>query len=488
MPFGLTLPTQIAIMKPYSATRNIGRKCIVDIFREILYWINQVVIVLFCAAFFVQVIYVLLFFLKPKRYAPAKEKHKIAIMIPARNESAVIGDTVRALLQQNYPADRFHIYVVADNCTDNTAQLAREAGATVYERFDDDPSHKRASYAMQHGFRRILEDDPEVEFFIKFDADNAACPDYLSRMNDAYESGVKIARPYSNSKNIGQNMWAGISGLYYLRDSRFSCQVRSALGSDQMLTGAGMMVSADILRRVDGWDAMSTSDDSEFTLLRLMEGERIAYVSEAICYEDQPTTLKDTFNRNRRMGNGLNKVFFRHGFKFLFHFFRYWRWSYIDLFLQMMFVPMALAACFWFPAYYIFDFCYQAAIGDTAAMQAILINLAYVLAFGFYVPFVLQGLLAAILERKRLLVPWTKLLPTIICFPLFMIIYAISITLGILHNPQWKSVARNAPAMAITDAKAVAADVDPTEETAQDSSDQDEPTDTDQASTDSDRA
>ena len=109
----------------------------------------------------------LFFWIKPRKYPKAEKQHRFGIIIPARNEEEVIGDTIRTLFKQNYPRELFDVFVVAHNCTDNTAQRAREAGAIVFEHNDDDPKHKRVSYALQHGFRKIIAEYDNYDAFIQ---------------------------------------------------------------------------------------------------------------------------------------------------------------------------------------------------------------------------------------------------------------------------------------------------------------------------------
>lgn len=414
-----------------------------DIFNKVIDIINNIFLVLCGIAFAVQIIYVLFFWIRPRKYPKAQKQHRFGIIIPARNEEEVIGDTVRTLLKQNYPAELFDIFVVAHNCTDNTAKRAREAGAIVFEHNDDDPKHKRVSYALQHGFRKIIEEYDNYDAFIHFDADNLMNDDYIARMNDALDSGVKIARCYENSKNLDQNMWTGVSGLYYIRDSRIACHVRSGLHTDQMLTGAGMMVSAEIIKRHDGWKCMGVSDDAEFTLQAMLEGERTYYVPEATVYEDQPSTLKDTVNRNKRMGNGLFKLFFSHGLRCFGKFFTTFRFGYLDMFLTLLFIPIAVVACTWFPLYYGYKIIFAAVVGDIEFLIFIGKLIGYIILFAFYIPFTLQSLLAAWLDRKKLNVKFRKLWPSILLSPVFMIIYAVSICLGVFSRPKWKKIKRN---------------------------------------------
>lgn len=406
------------------------------------------------AAFTIQVVYILFFFVKAKRYPESPVKHKFGIVIPARNERDVIASTIKQILASDYPRELFDIYVVADNCTDDTAKIAREAGATVYEHFDSDPKHHKAGYGLQFLFEHLMKDHPdEYEAFIKFDADNLMERNYISKMNDAFHAGVKCARGFSNSKNIDQNIVAGISGLWYVRDCRFASHVRSALGTGTVLGGAGMMFSNEIIKKHGGWDCLTASDDTEFTMRRLNEDRiKTMYVEEAVVYEDQPSTLKETYKRYKRMSPALCKLFFTQGFKSLGLFFTRWDWTYADLFFTLMFVPVALLCCIWLPLYYGYyiianllnAYTSTYVIGGFAEGIKALQTVGYLLLFAFAVAFIVQAALALFLERKRLKIKSIKsMLPTVFMFPLFMIVYAVAIGLGAFSKPKWTSVKRN---------------------------------------------
>ena len=433
-----------------------------DKINEILMVINdQVLMTLIGVVFGIQILYILLFFVKAKKYPKAKVQHKFGIVIPARNEKDVISDIVKCLLNSDYPRDKFDVFVVADNCTDNTAELARAAGAIVYERTDPDPKHHKAGYALKFLFEKIMAEHPGYEAFIKFDADNLMEPDYISRMNDAFDAGVKCARGYSNSKNIDQNVVAGISGLWYIRDCRFASNFRSAIGQGTMLGGAGMMFAAEIIEK-HGWDCLTSSDDSEFTMRRLNQDKiKTMYVKDAIVYEDQPATIKDTFAKYMRMAGALNKLFFTQGLKSFALFFVRWKWTYLDMFMTLMFIPICVLMCIWLPIYYIYVLLFYGImqfkygkpyIDDVTGQQMFwkyLTTICYALAFAFVLAFILQALLAVALERKRIKAPVKKLMPTVFLFPVFMIIYAAAITIGVFKKPAWKQVKRNASNISI---------------------------------------
>lgn len=343
------------------------------------------------------------------------------------------------------PTGQGFFFLVADNCTDNTAEVARSLGVTVFERFDDE--HKGKGYALQYGIDKIFTDYPKDTFdaLLLFDADGILAPDYVDKMNDALASGEVLARAYTNSTNLTQNMSTCAWGLYYVRDCRFSCNARSAMGTTNMLPGPCIMVKMDLLIE-KGFDAKGKCEDAEFTINRLLEGHKAAYVAEAEMFDEQASTLVDTFNRNTRMGAGLNKVFLKDGYKLLGKFFTTFRWSYLDMFLQLLFVPLAIICCFWFPLYYGYEVVLAAMDYSThpELLNNILKMCAISLSCIFYLPFVLQTLLVIALDKKRLIYDkLSTLIKAAFIFPFFMIIYMAGITIGCINpKTKWKSIQR----------------------------------------------
>lgn len=228
-----------------------------------------------------------------------------------------------------------------------------------------------------------------------------------------------------------------------------------------------MMVASSIIERLPGnWDALSTSDDSEFTLNRLMEKERVHYVADAIVYEDQPSTMKDTWNRLSRMGHGLHGVFWRKGWKLLGHFFVSARWSNVDLFVQLLMIPFTMVAFFWFVPYYVF---YALAhfinwvgvewmsgfsgldgvLMTSAVSQTAFINLLIMAAIvigAFLVIYPLQTYLAMAMSKKKLgLKNFKGYKRAVILSPIFMMFYGLAVFVGVLTKPKWKQLKRNVP-------------------------------------------
>ena len=137
-----------------------------------------------------------------KKFSPAKRQHKYAVVIAARNEEAVIGNLLDSIAKQDYPKELVTVFVVADNCTDNTAEMAKEGGAVVYRRFDKEYCTK--GYALQYLFEQIERDYGIARFegFFVFDADNLLKRDYINRMNDAFDRGRKSSLPIEIPKTL----------------------------------------------------------------------------------------------------------------------------------------------------------------------------------------------------------------------------------------------------------------------------------------------
>lgn len=406
---------------------------------QILDIINQIAIGIISAAFLPQLAFILFFFIRAKKYPEAKVFHKYAIVISCRNEDDVIQDTISNIYSNLvYPRDRYDIFVIAHNCTDQTANKAAEVGAKVIV-YDND-NERTKGYALKYGFAEIIRHyNLEYEAFIIFDADTEPHPNFLVKMNNAFDSGTKYATCYINAKNYTESLSSAIWSLWYIRDSRFVCNLRSRLGFSNVYGGHGMLIATDQIIKY-GYDSVSIVEDAEYSMKIAIRKQRVEYVSEAMVYDEHPATFKAIFVRNRRLGHGLIRLFGKYGYRLIGRFFQTLNVSYIDLFLTLFFIPIAVMAVFWFPAYYGYLIAFNYITGNDAQGWAIIYNLIMILVFAFIVPFILQGILTVALEHKRIKYEkWYQLLPSIIFLPLFMIIYCLAITIGVLTPKlKWK--------------------------------------------------
>lgn len=251
-----------------------------------------------CYKFF----YYMVGFFFTRKFKPAKNKHKYAIVIPARNEEAVIGNLLDSINRQDYPKELITTFVVADNCTDNTAKVAREKGAICYERFND--RERTKGFALQFLFKKIDEDYgiDSFEGYFVFDSDNLLNKDYVTKMNDSFDSGEKIITSYRNTKNFDENWVASTYALHWLRSIRYRHRTRSFFHLATNIQGTGFLFANELVK--DGWNYTSLTEDRAFTADAVAHGYQISYNNEAMFYDEQPTSLKIALRQRTRWSKG----------------------------------------------------------------------------------------------------------------------------------------------------------------------------------------
>lgn len=241
-------------------------------------------------------------FLFTRKFKPAKKNHKYAILIAARNEKEVIGNLLDSIKKQDYPSELLTTFVVADNCTDTTAQIARKKGAICYERFDDE--HRTKGYALEFLLDCIEKDYGRQSFegYFIFDADNLLNSNYISKMNNAFDSGEKIITSYRNTKNFDENWISSTYALHWIRSIRMNHRARSVLHLATNIQGTGFLFANEIVK--NGWHYTSLTEDRALTADAVAQGYQITYQDEAEFFDEQPTNLKVALRQRLRWSKG----------------------------------------------------------------------------------------------------------------------------------------------------------------------------------------
>ena len=209
--------------------------------------INFIISIVFIVCYTYQFVYILVpFVVKDKRKGEAVS-HRYAVLVSARNEEAVIGNLIESIKRQTYDGGLVTTFVVADNCTDDTARVAADAGAIVFERFDT--ANVGKGYALNYLLHRIDELFPERPFdgYFVFDADNVLEENYIEEMNKVFSQGYGIVTSYRNSKNFGDNWISSGYALWFLRESQFLNHARFNLGTSCAVSGTGFLFSRKVL-------------------------------------------------------------------------------------------------------------------------------------------------------------------------------------------------------------------------------------------------
>lgn len=274
---------------------------------------NISVFIVFTCCYAYQLYYVVVVLTRRPPSLAAKRNHRYAVMISARNESAVIGDLIRSIKRQNYPQELIDVFVIADNCTDDTAEVAREAGATVLVRFNERQVGK--GYALDYGFKIIYDQyaDKDYEAFFVFDADNVLDENYFREMNATFDNGAKASTSYRNSKNCDSNWISAGYATWFLREAKFLSQARLTLNTSCAISGTGFFIAADIIKENGGWSWHLLTEDIEFSASSILKGIRISYCPTAVLYDEQPVTFRDSWNQRFRWAKGFYQVFWHYG-------------------------------------------------------------------------------------------------------------------------------------------------------------------------------
>jgi len=250
-----------------------------------IYWVYQLIVSL-CS----------LIKVKDKPLVENKD-HRFMAIIPAHNEENVVGSLVESLKQQNYSKDLYDIYVIADNCTDKTAEVAKKAGAIVYERFDE--KHKTKGFALQWFLKQKIEEDAPYDAFCIFDADNIVDKNFLKAMNKKLCQGEDVVQGYRDIKNPSDSWVTAGYAIFYWTMNRFYHLARYNLGLSPLINGTGFMVRFDVVKP-NGWNTVTLTEDIEFSLKRIIEGKKLGWATDAIVYDEQPVGFKQSWSQRSR--------------------------------------------------------------------------------------------------------------------------------------------------------------------------------------------
>lgn len=397
-------------------------------------YLNWVISIVFTLCYAYQFFYIFVGLLKKPKTYTALNNHRYAVVISARNESSVIGQLIQSIKAQDYPTDLVDVFVVADNCTDDTAEVAREAGALVYERFNTEQVGK--GYALDWMFKIIETEYAEknYEAFMIFDADNLLDQNYIKEMNNVFDQGYRIITSYRNSKNFGSNWISSGYSLWFLREAKFLNNSRMQLNTSCAISGTGFLVSAEVVRKNGGWIHHLLTEDIEFTVDSVIQGEIIGYCGNAILYDEQPTKFSQSYTQRLRWAKGFYQVFANYGgklfrgvfqgsfscFDMLMTIMPAMLLTLISIFVNLIAIPLGFAT-------------------NSPETTTLLLTLLQTLG-NFYGLFFILGTITTITERKQIHCSTGKCLWNLFTFPIFMLSYVPIAVIALFKKVEWKPI------------------------------------------------
>ncbi|MCL2403457.1 MAG: glycosyltransferase family 2 protein [Coriobacteriia bacterium] len=245
---------------------------------------------------------------------PAREPVKrFLLLVPAHNEEAVIGYLVDNLVNDlTYPEDLYTVFVIADNCTDATADIARRKGATVLESTTPLGEDKGKPFAIKAALDYL--GDQLVERYdavAVFDADNLVDSNYLECMNSQLLSGEKVIQCYLDSKNPTDNHIALGYAISYYSMNRMWQLAKYRLGLPNAIGGTGFCIDTKVIEQI-GWTARSLTEDLEFTMQCILNGIQVTWCHTTRVYDEKPESLKASLVQRLRWCRGHWDVAFRY--------------------------------------------------------------------------------------------------------------------------------------------------------------------------------
>ena len=394
--------------------------------------INAVIMALFFLCYSYQFYYVAVALLRRKKFTGRNEYHRIAVLIAARNEENVIGQLLDSIRAQSYPMDRVDVFVGADNCTDDTAGVARAHGATVYERFNTEQVGK--GYVLNELLKRIKRPGHKhYDAYLVLDADNILDPSFISEIEKVYSSGYEIVTCYRNSKNYGDNWISAGYALWFLREAQYLNNARMRLGSSCAVSGTGFLFSDGVLEACGGWNFFLLTEDIEFTIDNVVRGEKVGYAAGAVLYDEQPTSFAQSWRQRMRWSKGYLQVFCKYAVQ-LFSGIAHGSFSCYDMTMNIM------------PAAVLTGVSLAVNVGaaitnvtNGGSMAALGISVLQTVASLYMTLFVL-GVITTVTEwRKIRCAAWKKALYTF-TFPVFMLTYVPICIVSLFARVEWKPI------------------------------------------------
>lgn len=358
---------------------------------------------------------------------PEKPYNKFAIVISAHDEEKVIKNLLDSLNSQNYPKDKFDIFLIADNCTDNTAKIAAELGANVYERFD--PERKSKGYALNWFFDQFIKkyNHSDYDLITVIDSDNVMDENYLLEMNKRYNYGDRVIIGYRIGKNPSATIWSNANSLFWIMQKRGVDHPRYMSGrSLTSVGGTGFAFAYDIIEK-QGWKTQSLTEDLEFTMDVNLKGETITYSREAKFYDEQPEDMISTIKQRWRWSYGLRELLEMKSGPLLKSVF-WGRIENLDSFMfSIMYVVLLVSPVLWVLSMILIGI----TLGLGSMLKAILISALIgevVLSLFIYI--------LTVVENQH----WEGQWKGILFYPIYLLIISLTIFMALGKRPGWKKI------------------------------------------------
>lgn len=237
-----------------------------------------------------------------------RERPRLLVLVPAHNEEIMVAACIRSLLHMRYPAECRSVVVIADNCDDRTAEVARAAGARCLERRD--PLHPGKPHAIAWALASMPLDSYEAVVII--DADTVVGQDFATGLAEAAPLEEKAVQAYFDVDNRTETALTRLAAVLASANHRFAYPLKQRAGLNTPLVGNGMCIGTDVLR-THGWTAFCIAEDWEMYAQLTTRGVPIEGAPHAVLYAQEAHTLRQSLTQRQRWTAGKLTVLGRHG-------------------------------------------------------------------------------------------------------------------------------------------------------------------------------
>ena len=241
-----------------------------------------------------------------KDYQDHAPESRFLVLVPAHNEEKVIGDMIRNLQEMDYPAELYDFYIIADNCTDKTAEVARGLGANVLVHEKESPDAPTGKpIALKAALEALGDYAARYDLLMIFDADNLIDTNMFREVNSQFldKGRPDLIQCYLGAKNKS----GAVAWFYYTSytvTNRFFQLAKHRLGLNCSVGGTGYAITTSYLKERGGWTTASLTEDIEIQVEATLDGRRILWNHNTRVYDEKPTSFRASVRQKTRWAQG----------------------------------------------------------------------------------------------------------------------------------------------------------------------------------------
>ena len=249
---------------------------------------------------------------KKQKHLINTNQNKLAILLPARNESKIIENLLLSIKNQTYPLERFDVHVIVADKNDKTIELTKKHLSNSYIHIIENQTRK--AEALDGAIKEIIKSNLVYDDYIIIDADCILTTNFLEEMNNALSTGADIIIPRKRIKNWesnnkkNRNIWCNCSALTWPSVDTMGNKGKSKRNYTLALCGQGMLINAKILNNLNGYPFRSLVEDYEISIECMRNGYTQFYYEYAEIYSEEPISHKEYNKRRVRWLQGFADV------------------------------------------------------------------------------------------------------------------------------------------------------------------------------------